>query len=222
MEKVYLNSNHIQEIGKGNIPTATDFNEVWKHISLNGFIFNEFWIICEDSNIKYQVVIDKAIDFMPNVKIKKVWYDKNNLAHHLNINMPIYVYRMKYIEMINNDKADIDDNFKESLIPMMFMQYTIYALLHREVEIIDPEIRTSTTSTTSKKSHKKTRYSLTECIKKYQHKNKNKKYEYHVESFPRRGGIRHYKSGKVGTYSGSIVRPNKNKGNGTSNNEYTL
>jgi hypothetical protein len=45
MEKVYLTPQHIQEIGKGNIPTATDFNEVWKHISMNGFIFNEFWII---------------------------------------------------------------------------------------------------------------------------------------------------------------------------------
>ena len=105
---------------------------------------------------------------------------------------------------------------------MMFMQYTIYALLHREVEIIDPEIRTSTTSTTSKKSHKKTRYSLTECIKKYQHKNKNKKYEYHIESWTRRGGVRHLKSGKVVPFTGSTCRPNKNKGNGTSNTEYTL
>lgn len=220
MEKVFLNNNHIMEIGKGNIPTLTDFNEVWKHITIHGFIFDGFWIICEDSNIKYQVVIDKAMDFMPIVKIKKVWYE-NDLAHHIDFTMPIYVYRLKYIEMMEKN-TEPDETMKESLIPMMFMQYTIYALLHRDIKIIDPEIRTSNSSTTSKKSHKKTRYSLTECIKKYQHKNKNKKYEYHVESFPRRGGIRHYKSGKVGTYTGSIVRPNKNKEPGANDKEYTL
>ena len=135
--------------------------------------------------------------------------------------MPVYVWRMKYIESMNNPNANIDPDFKESVLPMMFIQYVTYALLHREIEIIDPEIRISNSSTTSEKSHKKTRYSLTECIKKYQHKNKNKKYEYHIESWNRRGGIRHYKSGKVGTFSGSTCRP-KNKGTGTNDKEYRL
>ena len=220
MEKVYLNAADIQEIGKGNIPTSDDFNEVWKHISIHGFVLNEFWIICESTNIKYQVVIDKALDFMPNVNIKKVWYDKDNLAHNIKLTMPIYVYRLKYIEMMHNE-SEPDENFKEALIPMMFMQYVQYALLHREIEIIDPELRNSPTSTASRSSHQKRRYSLTESIKKYRHKNKNKKYEYHIESWERRGGIRHYKSGKVGTYSGSTCRP-KNKGTGKSDKEYKL
>lgn len=222
MEKVYLNNNQIRDIGIGNIPSQTDFNEVWKHISIHGFIFDAFWIICEETNIKYQVVIDKAMDFLPIVKIKKVWYDSDNLAYNKKFSMPIYVYRMKYIEMINNDKADIDETFREALIPMMFMQYTIYALLHRDIEIIDPEIRVSNTSTSSRSCHKKTRYSLTECIKKYQHKNKNKKYEYHIESWPRRSTVRRCpKSGKIVPVSGSTCRP-RNAGSGTNNKEYTL
>lgn len=219
MEKVYLTPAEILEIGKGNIPTLEDFNEVWKHISQNGFIFDGFWIICEHNNTKYQVVIDKSMDFLQVVKIKKVWYE--DIAHHIDITMPVYVWRMKYIESINNPNANIDPDFKESVLPMMFIQYVTYALLHREIEIIDPEIRISNSSTTSKKSHKKTRYSLTECIKKYQSKNKNKKYEYHIESWTRRGGIRHYKSGKVGTFSGSTCRP-KAKGTGTNDKEYRL
>ena len=221
MEKVYLNAADIQEIGKGNIPTSNDFNEVWQHISLHGFILDKFWIICESTNIKYQVVIEKAIDFLPIVKIKKVWYGKDNLAHHINVSMPIYSYRLKYIELMNDKNTEVDNDFKEALIPMMFMQYVTYAILHREIEIIDPELRNTTTSTTSRSSHQKHRYSLTECIKKYRHKNKNKKYEYHIESWPRRGGVRHLKSGKVVPYSGSTCRP-RNHGTGTSDKEYTL
>ena len=128
MEKVYLNTKHIEEIGKGNIPTSQDFNEVWKYISLHGFIFDGFWIICEHNNTKYQVVIDKAIDFLPIVKIKKVWYDNDNLAHHKNISMPIYQWRIKYIDLMHNDTA-IESDFEESVLPMMFIQYVTYVLL---------------------------------------------------------------------------------------------
>lgn len=220
MEKVYLTPSDIQEIGKGNIPTLDDFNEVWKHITLHGFIFDGFWIICEHNNTKYQVVIDKAIDFLPVVKIKKVWYDNDNLAHHKNITMPIYQYRIKYVELMNNDNA-IDPDFEEAALPMMFIQYVTYVMLHREIEIIEPEIRTSTTSTTTRSSNKNPRYSLTSVVKQYRHKNKNRTYEYHVESYPRRATVRHLKSGKVVPVSGSICRPKK-KGTGTSNKDYRL
>lgn len=219
MEKIYLNSNDIQEIGKGNIPTATDFNEVWKHISLHGFIFDGFWIITEHS--KYQVVIEKAMDFLQIVKIKKVWYDNDNSPHHINISMPTYLWRIKYIELMENSNITPDRDFSEAALAMMFIQYVTYAMLHREIEIIDPEIRTSNSSTTSKPSKKNPRYSLTSCIKQYRHKNKNKKYEYHIESWTRRGGVRHLKSGKVVPFSGSTCRP-KNKGTGSSNKEYRL
>lgn len=218
MEKVYLSPADIREIGKGNIPSMEDFNEVWRHIAKSGFIFDGFWIICEHNNTKYQVVIDNSMDFLQVVKIKKVWYE--DIAHHIDITMPIYVWRMKYIESMNNPNASIDPDFKESVLPMMFIQYVTYAMLHREIEIIEPETRNNS-STTSRSSKKNPRYSLTSCIKKYRHKNKNKKYEYHIESWTRRGGIRHYKSGKVGTFSGSTCRP-KNKGTGTSDKEYRL
>ena len=219
MEKIYLNSNDIQEIGKGNVPTLEDFNEVWKHISLNGFIFDGFWIITASS--RYKVVIEKAMDFLQIVKIKKVWYDNNNVPHHIDISMPTYLWRIKYIESMETSNPTIDNDFNESALVMMFIQYVTYAMLHREIEIIDPEIRTNNSSTASTASKKNPRYSLTSCIKNYRHKNKNRTYEYHVESYPRRATVRHLKNGKVVPVSGSICRP-KNKGTGTSNKEYRL
>lgn len=217
MEKIFLDPNDIQKIAQGNLPSVEDFNEVWKYISQHGFVFDNFVIICRHNSTKYQVVIDNTLDFLSVVKIKKVYFGEN--PHHINITMPIYQWRIKYIELMNKHDDKLDRDFEESVLPMMFIQYVTYAILHREVEIINPEIRT--TSTTSRSSKKTPRYSLTSVVKKYRHKNKNRTYEYHVEAYPRRATVRHLKSGKVVPVSGSICRPKK-KGTGTSDKEYRL
>ena len=190
------------------LPENEEMKAIWTTINEHGFIFDKFTLVCEPLKNTYKIAIEGTGDNQ-TIHMKRIWKDKHDLAHTENLDLTIEdlftmvadlwkdFSKQGYKAAIGNQNVDI-------LLPFHFMQYIVYKNLHREVEYIEPVERkegTRKTRRTSRSSNQE--YSLTDCIKIYNHKNKNrKKYEYTCEAWPVRGFPRHNKN-----YTISWVRP---------------
>ena len=206
MNKIRLNFDQMREIVI--LPTAEDLEAIWTHILENGFVFNEFTLIAEPIATTFKVRIEGTGDDQI-IHIKIIQYNKG-LAHTTTKDMTIDDYFNNFFEMMQEvttngyTRKALDNETSDILIPFHFMQYVIYADMHKQVEYIEPRERESGSSTSRKTYKAKSQeYSLTDCIKIYHHTSKHRKqYEYTIGAFPVRGHFRRNNNGTI-----SWVRP---------------
>ncbi len=190
--------------------------EIWNHILMNGFIFNEFTLVIEPDAMlamlgykgrknTYKVKI-KGVGEEQKIYIKEIWINEKGLARSENIETNIPNFLEEITEVIENCYelgiarfVDWDVN-KPSVVtfpPMMFMQYAVNKAMNREIiEMPTTEKRYKPISE-RKNTKQKTEYKLFDVIRKYsQHINHNK-HNITCERWEVKGHFRHYKNGKV-------------------------
>ena len=234
MATIYLSVEDMKTIMV--LPPSTDeFAQAWVDVIEHGFLFNEFKISVATLQQYYKVSIDGKGDDQ-KIHIRKIQSDDYGLpikTSRYDVVIVDYLQELTKLLKTASDAntameayAKSNKDFLDIVLPMALIQYVSWKSRLRQVEFIEPKIRTPKEDSSQKKStgksSKKQFYSLLECIKIYSKRNKNKGYTYHVESFPRRGGVRHLKNGKVVPYRATTVNP-KNKGTDKNNNtKYTL
>lgn len=216
-------------------PNPDDLMRAWTDVIEYGFLFDEFRVHIEGLEQDYKITISGKGDEQ-KIHIRKNQNDDYGLlikvSHH---DVVIVDYLQELTDLLKTAKtaksameaySKANKDFLDVVPPMALIQYVSWKSRYRQVEFIEPAIRTPKDNDRPKKRYKKSSkkqvYSLLDCIKIYSKRNKNKGYTYHVESFPRRGGVRHLKNGKVVPYRATTVNP-KNKGTDKNNNtKYTL
>lgn len=205
MIRIKLNIKSMKEII--TLPEPDEMVKIWSHISENGFIFDEFLIAAEPIKTTFRVKIEgRGQDQIFHIKLTtniglnlKTTYIDTNIDEILS----------NYAELMNNvytkgyTKETLDNQAADLIIPFHFMQYVIYSNMHRTIEYIEAAERSSDLKPHKTRNKNIQEYSLTDCIKIYHHKNKNrKKYEYTCPAWPVRGFFRHNHNGTI-----SYVRP---------------
>lgn len=198
--KIKLGFKEMQEVIM--LPPKEDFEKIWDIIYNHGFFLKSFTLVSEPLENIFKVSIEGKADKQV-IHIKRIWKDKEGIAHTENRDTTVLEYLQKVGELYVNIRsrgieANIKDQTIDLLLPFHFMQYVIYTELHRPVEYIEPAERTGKKANhlPPLKNHVR-EYSLTDCIKVYHHKNQNRQYTRHTEQWPRRGSLHHLKSGKV-------------------------
>lgn len=215
----------------------SELAEAWISFIQHGFIFDDFILTIPILKQVYRVKIEGTMDNQI-IHIKKT----QNNEYGLPINVVRYeTNAIQYLNEITafmqkaGDKTSLMelytrrdksmDSFIDTVPPMSLIQYIMVNDPKRKVEYIEAKERTTTSKPKKsyRRSNKNKTYSILDCIKIYEHKNKNrKKYEYTVESFPRRGGVRHLKSGKIVPYRSTTVTPKNNGNEKHKSNNYTI
>lgn len=207
------------------LPEPDEMVRIWTIINEHGFCFDKFTLVVEPLQNTFKVHIEGRGDNQI-IHIKRIWKDRNGIAHTENRDITIDTFFDKYSILMQDFfkdgyKVAKDNDTVDLLMPFHFMQYLVYSDLHRSIEYIEPAERKPGNKTRSKAKSSYQELSLTDCIKIYHHKNKNRSYTRRTEQWERRGGIRHMKNGKIVPYSGTTCRP-KNNGNDKSGKEYRL
>lgn len=183
------------------LPEPDDMKTIWAIIIDKGFVFDKFTLVCEPLKNTYKISIEGTGDNQI-IHMKRIWKDRQDLAHTENLDLTVDKIFSMYATLLKDFskqgyKAAIGNANVDILLPFHFMQYVIYSHLHRTIEYIEPVERKAAT----KKARHASRplnheYSLTDCIKIYNHKNKNRKqYEFTCNAWPVRGYLRHNKNG---------------------------
>lgn len=209
-------------------PDREEMATIWDIISNHGFVFDKFTLVIEPLAITFKVHIEgRGNDQIFHVK--SIWKNLEGRTHNTIQDVTILELFDKYHDLLkrtlaNGYKTAIGNDAVDLLYPFHFMQYVVYSDLHRSVEHIEPAKRTGAAVSRSYKSNKSNECSLTDCIKIYQHKNHNQKYERKTATWERRGGIRHLKSGKVVPYAASTchARNIPENSTNTANKSYRL
>lgn len=189
------------------LPEPDEMTRIWTIINEHGFVFDKFTLVVKPLQNTFKVHIDGLNDNQV-IHIKRIWIDRKGLAHTDKRDVTIDIFFEKYADLMekffkDGYKVAKDNETVDLLAPFHFMQYVIYSELHRNVEYIEAAERKP-----GKKSHSNAKssiqeLSLTDCITIYHHTNANRSYTRRTESWERRGGIRHLKSGKAVPYKGS-------------------
>lgn len=214
MIKIHLKSEEhksiISETGKENI-------EIWRHLSKNGFLFNEYTLVVDEPYRIFKVLCYQVGDRY-FFKIKIIWENKNGFREFYETHTSVRLYleqRNELYDKVNKDKKrikkekenklDFNDikeykdfaNIIDLMTPMQFMYYAIEKAMNREyIEMENTQKRYKPISQRGKSSKRK-EYKLFDVIRKYnQHINHNRHF-ITCEKWEVKGHFRHYKNGKV-------------------------
>lgn len=236
MSRIRIDMSDLSEM----MALPTDKQELanaWITVVHHGFMFNEFSLFVTPLQQVYKVVID-GLNEKQVIHIKKTQNDDYGLPIKItryDTNAVDFLNRIisflkksdesKSLMELYKTRDDDMDGFIDIVPPMSFIQYMMVNEPKRKVEYVQAQERKGNGK--PKKSYnnpnKIKEYTLLDCIKIYEHKNKNRKpYEYKVESFPRRGGVRHMASGKLVPYSSTVCKPQKGGKEKHNGNNYKL
>lgn len=209
-----------------------EFVDIWIHIAKNGFIFNEYTLIWENT-YTYKVKLEITEDKGYRVKIKKIWELKDRTHKHTLYDFSIDEYHENLTDgflklngksavdiYLSGNKEIINDTWSADVLPVMtFMQYVVYETMYREpieVEVTKRKYKPISERTYKPSSNKV--YKLIDVVRKYEKHLNHAKKHMTCDCWEVKGHFRHYKNGKV-----VYVKPySKGKGRSTVDREYRL
>lgn len=208
------------------LPEANEMTYIWTMINKKGFIDDHFTLIAEPLDTCFKVHIDGTGDNQI-IHVKRIWKDRAGISHSETRDVTIDEFFDKYTILMQNlfkegYKVAKNNDTVDLLLPFHFMQYIVYTGIHREVEYIEAASRSASNPPKKRNTSPIKTYSLTDCIKIYQRKNKNRKYEYTKKSWPRRGTIRHNANGTISIVRGTTCSPKDKPKEDPGSREYKL
>ena len=200
--------------------------QIWTMINEKGFIDDKFVLIAEPLDTCFKVHIEGTGDNQV-IHEKRIWKDLKGISHTDNKDITISDFFDQYKVLMENIfrqgyKAAMGNETVDHLLPFHFMQYIVYSGIHREVEYIEAASRGKSSTPKKRNTRPIKTYSLSDCIKVYQRKNKNRKYEYTKESWPRRGTIRHNANGTISVVRSTTCGPRNKPKKDPGSREYKL
>jgi hypothetical protein len=207
MNRIRVTNKEMLDIIYNNGIIEEEAPELLQHIYDNGFIFNAFTLIWENT-YTYKVRIEgTGADQI--IYVKKIYETKSGKHEHTNIEFTLDDYIDNIAEFFSNYKGGkikytreiLDDTWSADYLPVIsFMQYVIHAAKNQEVIYKDHAERKYKSS--GKKSKPKEEFKLIEIIRRYAVHINHSKRTITCDHWEVKGHFRHYKNGKV-----SYVKP---------------
>lgn len=189
--------------------------EIWKHILMNGFIFNEFTLIVDGDNklgsvgsnlkITYKVKVE-GTESEQKFYIKIIRRNNEGLSETRKEETTITEFLDELNDVIrdcakkgikNYINWNVDRKGVEIMPPMLFMQYAVEKAMNREIIEMQETTRRYKPIKERKESKQKQEYKLFDVIRKYSKHINHNKHHIKQERWDVKGHFRHYKNGKV-------------------------